>query len=558
MDLMYMNHDRKDLGVLKNPEFDLAFGEDENNFECKISLKDHCCKEGYYIYAEGTEYGGIVDAIEIDSENDLAIYTGRSWHGILASKVIEPLKATDKTEITIKVEGSLRLPEGYKELTHIKSTGTQYINTRFIPNQNTRVVVKTLCLASGSSNHVFGARLATRSAEFSFAASVSKCYRSAYGTENGLLSSTYNQTEPFVIDKNKNITYINGEKTGETSVQTFTPGIPLYLFAFNTNGKVDYGSLPIYIAQIYDNDTLVRDYIACQTASGELGMYDFANNEFYPNAGTGVFIAGEEVSEGTSVVTVKTKDTDGTALVNRYLTLSGDAGYCTKYIVDRINLAPLFVCSENLTDVDLSAYTFERYVDAYSGIRDMLASCGMRLAMICEENTVKLSAVPIFDGSDGKEMESDLIEYQMKKTYNNVNHLICMGSGSYADRQIVHLYLDENGEVSETQTFTGIDERIQFDGEQGEPEEPEETKTAEQLAEEKASLIENGTKKLLDMQAEDEINVSFDSADNIYYVGDIVGAYDSTTNISVAAAVVKKIVSISRGRANIEYKVGAK
>ena len=49
------------------------------------------------------------------------------------------------------------------------------------------------------------------------------------------------------------------------------------------------------------------------------------------------------------------------------------------------------------------------------------------------------------------------------------------------------------------------------------------------------STHENGTKKLLDLQAEDKIDVEFDSGDDIYFVGDIVGAYDSVTDISVAA-----------------------
>lgn len=333
MELVYADHDMTEIGILKNPEYDLAFGEDENNFECKISLKDHCCKEGYYIYAEGTEYGGIVDAIEIDSENDIVIYTGRSWHGILASKFL---------------------------------------------------------------------------------------------------------------------------------------------------------------------------------------------------------------SSGFSV--------------------SGDANTVIKTIFDSIDLEPLFAVTEDTTGTNIS-YSFDRYTDAYSGLCLALESGGMRLHTVCEENIVTLSAVAVFDFSDGKEIETDLIEYQMKKTYNNVNHLICLGQGTIESRQVVHLYLDTDGNVSETQTFFGVEEYAAVDGEKAEDAEEEETeeeRTAEQLAEEREQLIENGTKKLLDMQADDEIDVSFDSADDIYYIGDIAGAYDSTTDISVAAAVVKKIISIINGRANIEYKVGAR
>lgn len=561
MDLMYMNHDREDLGMLKNPEFDLAFGENENNFECKISLKDHCCKEGYYIYAEGTEYGGIVDAIEIDSENDLAIYTGRSWHGILASKVIEPLKSTDE-DVYIDGETIIpekRLPDGYTELDSIISTGTQRIDTDFCPDADTKIVVELEYTKTGAQY----SGLNMSSSYFMFGMNARLEIYMGDKVVVTPIAATTEKLEIILDAPNKTAT-INGTVI-DIPYTTFTARqLTLPIFALRSdNSYSSYSNIRLYKYKIYHKNILVRDYVPCKNPSSNIGLYDLVYAKFYGNAGTGSFTAGNAISTDPItnqllVTALSRTDIDGNSLVNRQLVITGDAGYCTKYIVDRIDLAPLFVTPENLTNVRITEYPFERYTDAYSGLRDMLTTCGMRLAVVCEENTVKISAVPIFDGSDGKEMESDLIDYQMKKTYNNVNHLICMGSGSYAERQIVHLYLDENGNVSETQTFTGIEERIQFDGEQDEPEETEEAKTAEQLAEERAQLIENGTKKLLDLQADDEIDVSFDSADDIYYIGDIVGAYDSVTDISVAAEVVKKILSIKNGKANIEYKVGAR
>lgn len=550
MDLMYMNHDREDLGVLKNPAFDLAFGEDENNFECKISLKDHCCKEGYYIYAEGTEYGGIVDAIEIDSENDLAIYTGRSWHGILASKVIEPLKSTDEDvypeveETEPEYEYVSRLPEGFTEVEYIESDGNAYINSKINSSTSLTAII-----------------------DFQFTEYISDtwCFSVFQSATVGWRAGVY-QEAFYCQDLTPSQTNIL-KRTTFTGACKYNISLPMFLFAENRNGTA-YGKCKgrCYPSQMLSNGVAVRDYVPCTKTNGEAGLYDLVSASFFGNAGSGKFIAGPAVPlekvpipvpEPDPIVTLKRTDDKGESMLNRYLTISGDAGYCTKYIVDRIDIAPLFVAAEKMTDVPINAYQFDRYADAYTGLCAMLASCGMRLAIVCEESTVKISAVPIFDGSDGKEMESDLIEYQMKKTYNNVNHLICAGSGNYEDRQIVHLYLDADGNVSETQTFYGIEERIQFDGEQGEPEK-EETRTAEQLAEERAQLIENGTKKLLDMQADDEIDVTFDSADDIYYIGDIVGAYDNTTDISVSAAVVKKIISIANSKTNIEYKVGAK
>ena len=90
MDLIYMNSSMKGIGVMKAYDFDLAFGSDENDFELKVDVSNHCCEAGYYVHIIGTEYGGIIDAVASDTETGEVTYTGRTWHGILNSKVICP------------------------------------------------------------------------------------------------------------------------------------------------------------------------------------------------------------------------------------------------------------------------------------------------------------------------------------------------------------------------------------------------------------------------------------------------------------------------------------
>lgn len=90
MDLIYMTDKKIDVGVMDNYEFDLAFGSDENDFTCKIALEDHCCKAGYMLYIEGKEYGGIIDKISPDTKAKTVTYGGRTWHGVLESKIISP------------------------------------------------------------------------------------------------------------------------------------------------------------------------------------------------------------------------------------------------------------------------------------------------------------------------------------------------------------------------------------------------------------------------------------------------------------------------------------
>ena len=95
MDLIYATAARVDVGVLQGYELDLAYGESENDFELKTSLDNHVCREGYILYVEGTEYGGIIDSIAPNTRSNTLSYKGRTWHGILNSKVICPDKGHD-------------------------------------------------------------------------------------------------------------------------------------------------------------------------------------------------------------------------------------------------------------------------------------------------------------------------------------------------------------------------------------------------------------------------------------------------------------------------------
>lgn len=737
MELIYANHDREDVGILKNPDLDLAFGGDENNFECTVGIEDHCCEDGFYIYAEGTEYGGIVDAIKIDSADDTVTYSGRTWHGMLASKMIEPLKNGEETGGGGGGTAS-RLPEGYTEVEYIKSSGSQYIDTGFVPNQDTRVVCDAVFSPEGtSSQYFFGVRVSSTSRQFGLRGT-SSGYQIKYGNVDGGTTSGV-EAGRILIDFNKNKLSV-GSLSLSNDYATFTCPGNMYLFAANNNGAVYANcTATVYSMQIYDNGVLVRDFIPCKNASGVAGLYDVVGGKFYGNAGSGSFAAGDEVvpivlpkgfkllesieSTGTqyidtayvpnantkaaltfqltkpdtsnqavfgvagqfsfrwygtngcfrtngsnnvdfaktidssakhtvvktatqttiddaytatttagsvslslylfgqhittgvqnaasvrvfrfkisendvlkrdfvpcenasgavglydlveskfygnsgsgvfiagaeietptvdepAVVVVEAEDDDGKSYVDKYLVISGDANGCIKYILDRINLAPLFVAVEDAAGVNVEKHRFDPYLDAYTGLCEMLEKVGLRLRMECFDGVVTLSAVPIFDFSADQEMESDLIEYQMTKKYRKVNHLICIGySGT-----IVHLYVDEEGHISEEQTFVGVEEYTAVNGQKSEDEENSGASTG---TDERADLIANGKKVLAGMLKANTITVQFEPTDDTYYVGDIVGAYDRTTDISVSARVNKKILSLVNGRAEIEYKVG--
>lgn len=187
-----------------------------------------------------------------------------------------------------------RLPVDYIELQYIQSSGTQYIDTEYKPNNNTRVQCRFELLESGRAYGIFGSRIAYQNTAFDLFANgqnSSKYFQDDYGSNvNAPMASTLGIYE---IDKNKNVTNINGNIYTFPS-STFQSNYNMYILGINTAGSTNnqLGSLKIYSCQIYDNGTLIRDFVPCKTVEGTVGLYDIVNQVFYTNAGTGSFIAG--------------------------------------------------------------------------------------------------------------------------------------------------------------------------------------------------------------------------------------------------------------------------
>lgn len=340
MDLIYMNSSMEDQGVLTDYEMDLAFGADENDFECLIPSDAHCCQAGWYLYAEGTEYGGIIDTLEVRSEANEVMYFGRTWHGILGSKVVMPLTSGDAS---------------------------------------------------------------------------------------------------------------------------------------------------------------------------------------------------------TDYVTVKTADSDGVSLVDKYLVISGDANRCIDFILSRLGLSELFEASSESVSI-VREFRFDRFTDGYSGLVKMLASVGMKLKVQYSDGKVVVSGVPRYDYATDEEFDPSLVEIQLKKKVNSVNHLICLGSGELEQRTVLHLYADASGNISTTQTMTGLNEYTAiYDYSSVESEE---------------ELLKQGTEQLQKLWEPDKMVISLDDSSDFYGVGDKVGATDSITGLSGSATIKKKIVKLRHDYTTISYEVG--
>ncbi len=179
-----------------------------------------------------------------------------------------------------------RLPYGYTELVYIQCSGTQYIDTGFKPNQNSRITLR-LAHTSTVSSYLFSA--SETNPLFGL------CYVSGYYAEYGSMQKQFSAdlSTTTMIDVS-NSAFVVGNQSFATAVADFTAPNNLLLCCGNNGGSPNlHASLKLYSCQIYDNGTLIRDFVPCINTAGAVGLYDLVGRKFYGNAGTGTFTAGE-------------------------------------------------------------------------------------------------------------------------------------------------------------------------------------------------------------------------------------------------------------------------
>ena len=319
MDLIYTDAQRNDVGVLLDYQFDLAFGDSENNFSISVSIDNHVCREDYWLYIEGTEYGGIIDSIEVDTETQKVTYQGRTFHGIIESKVVCP-----------------------------------------------------------------------------------------------------------------------------------DPG---------------------------------EDY---------------------------------------------------------YILTNMDANTALATLISRLSLGALFTASSETSGITITRYQFWRYITGYAGIRKMLDKHGAKLHMEWNDGQIILSAVP-YISYDDEELDSDHVNFQIDQVFNPINHMICLGRGELKDRMVIHLYCDEYGNISTTQTFFGLDERAEvLDYPNAESEE---------------ELVGEGSSRLKASWNASTVEINLDDEYD-FDIGDVITVSEIHTGIYLTRSITKKIVTINSDIFKCQYQVG--
>lgn len=185
----------------------------------------------------------------------------------------------------------------YYELEYIESTGSQYINTNYIPKTNTRMVFDVQATdLNGEWLTFYGCRSGSLDQQFALYSNNKTRYRSNFGPDAGIYGGTPT-TERILIDQTGPQLKINNTVIITHPSIELNSQDALFLLAVNTHGRIE---LPIkariYSCKIYTGTNLSLDLIPVRKKeNGEIGLLDKVNNVFYKNYTTGSFIGGPEI-----------------------------------------------------------------------------------------------------------------------------------------------------------------------------------------------------------------------------------------------------------------------
>lgn len=224
-----------------------------------------------------------------------------------------------------------------------------------------------------------------------------------------------------------------------------------------------------------------------------------------------------------------------------YRIVSGELNTVIGQIIDPMYSGVLTASVKN-TGISVSNYQFDRYCTVLDGLTKLLKSKGYKLKITYVQSeggipgNVEISAVPIVDYSDTVELSQDSkLNFTIEVNKGSINHLICLGAGELKERQVINLYLDENGEIGKTQHFKGLDEIAQ---------------TYENVNSE--DLEADGTEKFKELISGASLAMDVESLGINIEIGDILGGRDYITGMSIRKALVSKIITFESVR-SVQY-----
>lgn len=197
------------------------------------------------------------------------------------------------------------IPADYTLLEYIQSTGTQYIDTQYIPTVYTKVEMK-LNPQVLQESAIFGSEWALNGFFMMFYEAMFRWH-----SATAVNSATISANTDYTVKADVSGFEVNGTRYATTAAAPVATAIRLFSTTTPGTGTASNtkGSYKLYYFSVYENETpTMRMLPVKRNSDNALGMYDIIGGQFYGNGGTGAFTAGpEQANSPTPIVATYAK-----------------------------------------------------------------------------------------------------------------------------------------------------------------------------------------------------------------------------------------------------------
>lgn len=226
--------------------------------------------------------------------------------------------------------GKNTLPAGYTRLDFLESTGTQHIDLRFKPNNESGI--KCEHHTSRAENILLAG---SRNGDSRWLAAIARggAYTDGYGWNEWIFWDFVDGLRKaigrvnFKNDRTASLSYSDGKvSTSQISGTIPQHAISAYLFAYNFDGvaAMHYKG-KVFSAELTQGPDIVCSLIPVLDPTGEPCMFDLVSQQPYLNAGTGQFIAGVKNTAQLRTLLRKLPDRTGQAMGTLTLSIPAEA-----------------------------------------------------------------------------------------------------------------------------------------------------------------------------------------------------------------------------------------
>lgn len=213
------------------------------------------------------------------------VQVGNEFGNEARCRITEFVRSQDKTGNeyypTFETLGtSISLPSGYEQIDHIRMSGAQYINPINL-DVNFQIIFDVML-----DNTTVYYNLYDSSDRMLWITSAGELEINATATK-----ASINKNERLLVISDatgsSNVVRVNSSQV--LSVSKVSTSGPVTMF--NRSGAQCFKGA-VYGIKVYSGSNLTYNFIPCINPSGEYGLYDVVNNQFYGNVGTGSFTGG--------------------------------------------------------------------------------------------------------------------------------------------------------------------------------------------------------------------------------------------------------------------------